>query len=198
MFYYVNRNESRIDYSYQLIYRIFKPEYDNFIPRKELKEYIERFDLCESLIKELNSKAYLYNLYEYCLNVRMSCYYNDKYIVIQDQFPKSYYHYLIIPKPEYWNIPMINLLKKEEEDLNKLKELHKFSKRICKTLCLYFYDKYKLNLEFRIGYHSIPSQRPLHIHIISTDYDGVKMNKKIKWNKFNSPFFIDSDVCNIG
>lgn len=73
-------------------------------------------------------------------------------------------------------------------------ELHKFSKKICKSLCSYLYDNYNISPDFRIGYHSIPSQRPIHVHIISTDYNGVKMNKQIKWNKFNSPFFIDSDI----
>lgn len=126
------------------------------------------------------------------MNPKVTCFSNDKYLVIQDQFPKSYYHYLVIPKPEYWNIPMISLLK--QDDLSKLKDFHLFARRICKTLCLYLYNEFGLNVAFRIGYHSIPSQRPIHIHIISTDYDGVKMNKLKKWNKFNSPFFIDSDV----
>ncbi|KAK1421712.1 hypothetical protein QVD17_24264 [Tagetes erecta] len=48
------------------------------------------------------------------------------------------------------------------------------------------------SLAFRLGYHSAPSMRQLHLHVISQDFDSKHLKNKKHWNSFNSPFFRDS------
>ncbi|EKU20534.1 aprataxin, partial [Nannochloropsis gaditana CCMP526] len=39
--------------------------------------------------------------------------------------------------------------------------------------------------------HSLPSLRPLHIHIVSQDFDSPALKTKRHWNSFTTPFFLD-------
>lgn len=43
-----------------------------------------------------------------------------------------------------------------------------------------------LPLPCRCGYHAIPSLQPLHIHIISQDFDSPALKKKQHWNSFTT------------
>ncbi|ONL96967.1 Transcription factor bHLH140 [Zea mays] len=47
-------------------------------------------------------------------------------------------------------------------------------------------------LEFRLGYHSVPSMRQLHLHIISQDFNSASLKNKKHWNSFTTSFFRDS------
>lgn len=54
-----------------------------------------------------------------------------------------------------------------------------------------------------VGFHSVPSLRQLHLHVISTDMDSPALKNKKHWNSFCSPFFrpidaIMSDVAASG
>ncbi|CAM9441380.1 unnamed protein product [Phaeothamnion confervicola] len=46
----------------------------------------------------------------------------------------------------------------------------------------------------RIGYHSIPSLQPLHVHIVSQDLDSPSLKNKKHWNTFSTPFFLEADA----
>ncbi|CAA6669309.1 unnamed protein product [Spirodela intermedia] len=48
------------------------------------------------------------------------------------------------------------------------------------------------SLTFRLGYHSAPSMRQLHLHVISQDFDSDHLKNKKHWNSFNTAFFLDS------
>nr|CAB3496224.1 unnamed protein product [Digitaria exilis] len=48
------------------------------------------------------------------------------------------------------------------------------------------------SLVFRLGYHSVPSMRQLHLHIISQDFNSTSLKNKKHWNSFSTPFFLDS------
>ncbi|KAK6120241.1 hypothetical protein DH2020_045932 [Rehmannia glutinosa] len=54
-----------------------------------------------------------------------------------------------------------------------------------------FLDENK-SLSFRFGYHSVPSMRQLHLHVISQDFNSSHLKNKKHWNSFNTPFFLDS------
>lgn len=45
-------------------------------------------------------------------------------------------------------------------------------------------------LEFKFGFHAIPSLRQLHMHVISQDLSGTAMKNKKHWNSFTTDFFI--------
>jgi len=47
---------------------------------------------------------------------------------------------------------------------------------------------------FRLGFHSAPSMRPLHLHVISQDLDSAYMKTKKHYNSFKAPFFVDAET----
>jgi aprataxin len=44
-----------------------------------------------------------------------------------------------------------------------------------------------------LGFHSVPSMRRLHLHVISRDFDAPSLKTKRHWNSFTTPFFLDVD-----
>ncbi|KAG2262352.1 hypothetical protein Bca52824_069431 [Brassica carinata] len=48
------------------------------------------------------------------------------------------------------------------------------------------------SLIFRLGYHSVPSMRQLHLHVISQDFESDHLKNKKHWNSFTTSFFRDS------
>lgn len=44
-----------------------------------------------------------------------------------------------------------------------------------------------------IGFHAVQSMAPLHIHIISRDFDSSCLKNKKHWNSFNTEYFIPLD-----
>ena len=103
-------------------------------------------------------------------------------VTIKDAFPKSRHHYLILPKER---ITSLRSLTAKHVDL--LKHMDERSQSLIKRLV----DK-NPNLEFRYGYHAVPSMNQLHMHIISQDFDSSFLKTKKHWNSFTSDFFIDS------
>jgi len=47
-----------------------------------------------------------------------------------------------------------------------------------------------LNLEFKCGFHAIPSMNHLHLHVISTDMESPHMKTKRHYLSFSTNFFI--------
>ena len=103
-------------------------------------------------------------------------------VTIKDAFPKARHHYLILPKE---HITSLNSLDTKHLDL--LKHMDERSQSLIKRLV----DK-NPELEFRHGYHAIPSMSQLHMHIISQDFESSFLKTKKHWNSFTSNFFIDS------
>jgi len=100
-------------------------------------------------------------------------------VIIKDKYPKAKYHYLILPKAE---INTIRELKREH--LSLLKHMHSKAEELI--------TKYGNNLNFRIGYHAVPSMRHLHVHVISQDFDSPCFKTKTHWNSFTTEYFVDS------
>lgn len=48
-------------------------------------------------------------------------------------------------------------------------------------------------LQFRAGFHAIPSLNPLHLHFISQDFDSPFLKNKKHYLSFNTPFFLSLD-----
>ena len=103
-------------------------------------------------------------------------------VIIKDAFPKARHHYLILPKE---HITSLNSLTTKHVDL--LKHMDGRSQSLIKRLV----DK-NPDLEFRYGYHAVPSMNQLHMHIISQDFDSSFLKTKKHWNSFTSNFFVDS------
>lgn len=103
-------------------------------------------------------------------------------VTIKDAFPKAKHHYLILPKERINSLPSLTA-----QHVDLLKHMDERSQSLIKRLV----DK-NPNLEFRHGYHAIPSMTQLHMHIISQDFDSPFLKTKKHWNSFTSDFFIDS------
>ncbi|KAI5077559.1 hypothetical protein GOP47_0007383 [Adiantum capillus-veneris] len=104
-------------------------------------------------------------------------------IVIADKFPKGRKHLLVVSRQEGLD---------SLEDLNSshiqlVKNLHALGEAWVQKLL-----EEDQSLVFRIGYHSEPSMRQLHMHVISQDLDSPSLKNKKHWNSFTTTFFRDS------
>ncbi|XP_064615441.1 aprataxin-like [Liolophura sinensis] len=104
---------------------------------------------------------------------------DDKVVIIKDKYPKARHHFLILPKQK---IASLRSLKKDHLEL--LEHVHKKGEELAKKTC----DK----LNFRLGYHAIPSMSHLHMHVISQDFDSPSLKNKKHWNSFTTEYFVDS------
>ncbi|XP_069956281.1 aprataxin [Cherax quadricarinatus] len=103
---------------------------------------------------------------------------DERMVIIKDKYPKARYHFLVIPK---LNVPNLKSLKREQSEL--LRYMEEQSRLLA--------AKYP-QVEFRYGYHAIPSMSQLHLHMISQDFDSPCLKTKRHWNSFNTRYFLDS------
>ncbi|GFQ03513.1 transcription factor bhlh140 [Phtheirospermum japonicum] len=107
----------------------------------------------------------------------------DDIIVINDAYPKAQRHVLVLARAD--GIDSIADIRREHVSL--LKKMHDVGLNWVEK----FFNEDK-SLLFRLGYHSVPSMRQLHLHVISQDFDSSHLKNKKHWNSFNTPFFLDS------
>lgn len=103
-------------------------------------------------------------------------------VTLNDGFPKARYHYLIVPRED---IDSVQELK--PRDLQLLRHMDKRAKNLIARV-----REKDPDMEFRFGYHAVPSLRRLHMHVISQDFDSPRMRTRHHWNTFNTEYFIDS------
>ncbi|KAL1549110.1 transcription factor bHLH140 [Salvia divinorum] len=108
---------------------------------------------------------------------------SDHVVVIKDSYPKAQQHLLVIARCH----GLDSLADVSGEDIPLMKEMHDVGLKWAEKLILE-----NNSLEFRLGYHSIPSMRQLHLHVISQDFDSTHLKNKKHWLSFNTPFFLDS------
>ena len=109
-------------------------------------------------------------------------------VTIKDAFPKAKHHYLVLPQANISNFKSLTT-----SHIHLLKHMLKCGKELV--------DRLKLKqptLQFRCGYHAVPSMMRLHMHVISQDFDSPCLKTKKHWNSFTSEFFIDAEeILNI-
>ncbi|KAJ1416243.1 P-loop containing nucleoside triphosphate hydrolase [Sesbania bispinosa] len=108
---------------------------------------------------------------------------SEDVVVLNDLYPKAQKHVLVLARTE----GLDSLANVQNEHLQLLKKMH--------AVGLKWAEKFlqeSASLVFRLGYHSVPSMRQLHLHVISQDFDSKHLNNKKHWNSFNSDFFRDS------
>jgi len=99
--------------------------------------------------------------------------------IIKDKYPKAKYHYLIIAKG---NISSVKSLNKSHVSL-----LHHMIKQA--ELVEDSIKAKDKKVQFRKGFHAVPSMTLMHMHLISTDFDSTFMKHKKHWNSFTTQFF---------
>ncbi|KAM4749791.1 aprataxin-like [Anableps anableps] len=112
---------------------------------------------------------------------QMQVYKDDKVVVITDKYPKARYHWLVLP---WQSIPSLKALHGEHCDL--LKHMQQVADRMIQQC------PDSSTLQFRSGYHAIPSMSHIHLHVISQDFDSPCLKNKKHWNSFTTEYFIDS------
>ncbi|CAB1108398.1 unnamed protein product [Ectocarpus sp. CCAP 1310/34] len=107
---------------------------------------------------------------------------NDQCVVVYDGYPKSRYHLLLLPKPKFLDVKQASELRRDEH-LSSLRQLHATAAAVAEAL-----SQQGAGV-IRCGYHGIPSLEPLHLHIISQDFDSERLTKRKHWNSFTTGTF---------
>lgn len=144
-------------------------------------------------------------------------YYNDKFVVINDLFPKATVHLLILPRD-----PKINILRPQEafDDPKFLAECREEEKKVRAIVAAELrrkLGKYSAaekarneameledppeelppgrdwSREVMAGTHANPSMNHLHIHVLSRDLESESLKKTNHYLSFTSDFFIPMD-----
>lgn len=111
-------------------------------------------------------------------------YYNDKVFVVNDPYPKSRFHCLVMP----WNKNKKSLNDLRQEDVPLLYEMEAAGKNYIAYLREKHMDSKKLRMI--LGFHAIPSLPMLHMHCISLDLESDKLKKKQHYNSFATYYFL--------
>uniref|UniRef100_A0A3B3SVN7 Aprataxin n=1 Tax=Paramormyrops kingsleyae TaxID=1676925 RepID=A0A3B3SVN7_9TELE len=112
-----------------------------------------------------------------------SVYKDEKVVVIKDKYPKARYHWLVLP---WESISSLKAVRAEHCAL--LQHMQRVAERLvqqCATAG---------KLQFRMGYHAIPSMSHVHLHVISQDFDSPCLKNKKHWNSFTTDYFIESQA----
>ncbi|NXX51864.1 APTX protein, partial [Tricholaema leucomelas] len=112
----------------------------------------------------------------------MQVYKDEKTVVIKDKYPKSRYHWLVLP----WK-PISSLKSLTRDHLELLEHMHAVGQKMIEQCPA------RQSLEFRLGYHAIPSMSQLHLHVISQDFDSPALKTKKHWNSFTTDYFLNSE-----
>ncbi|KAJ3369268.1 hypothetical protein GGF31_005368 [Allomyces arbusculus] len=112
------------------------------------------------------------------------------HVVVLDQFPKSTVHLLVMPRAR---VGPCGKYLASVEDLDPDNEAHvhvvEQLTEVCGEVEQEMRTKYP-QLEFRVGIHTVPSMRHLHVHVISQDFISDRLKTKQHWNSFTSEFFV--------
>ena len=142
-------------------------------------------------------------------------YYNDSFVAINDLYPKSSVHCLLLPRSAqhthqhpfdaFEDAEFLTTVRIEAQKLKTLvaKELQRkfgpFSKQDEAREAVLNGDVQADELpqgrdwekEVKVGVHAHPSMRHLHIHVISVDRYSVSLKHRKHYNSFATRFFVD-------
>jgi aprataxin len=104
-------------------------------------------------------------------------YYDNNLILLNNKFPKSKIHLMIIPR-----IPIASVWELNSSHLGLLDQ---FSKR------LDIFQKNNSQVQFQAGFHAIPSILQLHLHVISEDFISPCLVTKKHYLSHTTPYLID-------
>lgn len=149
----------------------------------------------------INFSNFINVLYNYIddINKYPKCIYmvTNNFVVIYDLFPKSTIHLLVIPKSQYLHCNKIIDIKKEMKD--QIIEMNFIATKIAQSdaiqnICRKINGNRNKDNYIKCGFHAIPSLHPLHLHIVSTDFDSDQLKNAKHWNSFTTDFFVESST----
>ncbi|KAF9543245.1 hypothetical protein EC957_001042 [Mortierella hygrophila] len=111
----------------------------------------------------------------------MRHWHDDDNIIITDAYPKAKVHMLVLPrKPVDKVTDLVG-----EAGIRTVEGLIRVATTLMGTL-----KAENAYLDFKMGFHVIPSMRQLHLHVISQDFCSPYLRNAQHWNSFNTRFFI--------
>ncbi|KEG10257.1 aprataxin [Trypanosoma grayi] len=110
-------------------------------------------------------------------------------IVVNDAYPKSRMHCLILPLD--LSLESLNSLRAAHVPL--LHHMMGVAERYVLFLRTGVAEKKYASLAFATGFHALPSLPQLHMHLISLDFDSPCLKSKKHYNTFATPFFLPAD-----
>lgn len=108
---------------------------------------------------------------------------DENFIVIRDKFPKGTIHWLVLPRKEM--IEEIEMLTADHVGMLELMSL-----KVKQLEALARKELEDDSIELWSGFHSWPSMKLLHLHLISSDLQGARLTSTSHWISFTTPFFI--------
>ncbi|OJJ51200.1 hypothetical protein ASPZODRAFT_87283 [Penicilliopsis zonata CBS 506.65] len=157
--------------------------------------------------------AYIAHPESYPSNVVV--YYNSDFVAINDLFPKSTVHLLLLPRHRDKNrLHPVDAFE-DREFLEAVKAEVKKLRALAAAELRRRYGKYSLQekareealsadpppdelpagrnweREIMCGIHAHPSMNHLHVHVISVDRYSERLKHRKHYNSFSTPFFID-------
>ncbi|OTA67202.1 HIT-like protein [Hypoxylon sp. EC38] len=144
-------------------------------------------------------------------------YYNDDFVAINDMYPKSSVHTLLLPRSPLSRLHPFDAFEDASFLASVQAETQKLKRLVAKELQRR-YGKYSakdrereavLNgdieweegkelpkgrdweSELLVGVHAHPSMNDLHVHVLSPDMISECMRHRKHYNSFNTPFLID-------
>ena len=105
---------------------------------------------------------------------------DERIVIINDRYPKARHHFLVLPREK-----IVDLASVTSSHIPLLEYM--LDKAIDRV------DNEFPGIEFRFGYHAVPSMSQLHLHAISQDFDSPCLKHKKHWNSFNTDYFIPAD-----
>ena len=141
-------------------------------------------------------------------------YYDEKFVVINDLYPKATVHLLVLPREEKWNVQRGQEAFDDSEFLEDCRVMtqkvrHMAAEELRRKIGQYSASE-KLRLEameaddipdelppgrdweqeVMTGTHANPSMTHLHIHVLSKDMHSQSMRKTNHYQSFTTDFFI--------
>ncbi len=110
-------------------------------------------------------------------------------VVIYDRYPKARVHLLVIPTSTSHSLNTVSDL--TSADLSLLGELKIRVEAITDHLSASLH--LPRTTDFLVGFHSIPSLEPLHLHVLTSDLESPHLKLKKHWNSFTTNFFLPLD-----
>ncbi|KAJ7335925.1 hypothetical protein JRQ81_013866 [Phrynocephalus forsythii] len=138
------------------------------------------YTLCDSS-KPGSSTHWNQSLKACMKNPDLQIYKDERVVVIKDKYPKARCHWLVLP---WESIPTLSDV--TQNHLELLEHMQAVGEKIIQQC------SERDRLQFRLGYHAIPSMSHLHLHAISQDFDSECLKTKKHWNSFTTKYFIDS------
>lgn len=105
---------------------------------------------------------------------------DDVCIVVKDAYPKAKHHFLVIAR----DLQLEQLTDLKKEHCAALQHMMSCAEK--KVL-----DLKQEGAEFKFGFHSKPSMRQLHMHVISSDFESSALKNRKHWNSFTTSFFME-------